>query len=421
MKKIFLILLVVGLFIFPLNLFADDIAEGEETEETEDDSFPEEKKGSHRMKDRTVEIGLANLDVGFSNDFLTLSQFFQDKVSINIDELEKGLNFRADIWISPLYFQYNNNDKWGFGLSTNVDILGIAGISGKMLTIDEARNEKSDIGGAIFAELGFHGFFSINKFKIKVKPALYFPIMYLKPDISYTYHVADDGTIVDFDYGMRIYTAGSFEGNFSLTTAPGIDLYAGVEFPLASEIGLSEILPFLDFDVGLDMYGLPLIPATMKDYMEISGQIGGDQPFNFFGGDTNWNNFMSGGDTVYGKDNSGKHILRPFKMVAWADWRPIFGFKIFSLKPALGFAVSPLYIQPVSLEAGVTARIDLLNIFIASLGINYFDRQWKNSIDLVLNLRAFELDLGVNFQSPDFAKSFSGGGLGVNFGLKFGW
>jgi len=42
-------------------------------------------------------------------------------------------------------------------------------------------------------------------------------------------------------------------------------------------------------------------------------------------------------------------------------------------------------------------------------------------LDFALNFRAFEIDFGVNMQSPRFTKSWLGGGFGAAFGLKFGW
>jgi hypothetical protein len=107
-------------------------------------------------------------------------------------------------------------------------------------------------------------------------------------------------------------------------------------------------------------------------------------------------------------------------MLFYAKYRPNES-QIFSLIPSLGFSISRLYAQLGSIEGGLSARCDLSNIFITTIGINYNDRRWKNSIDFVLNLRVFEFDLGISFQSSDFVKSFQGAGLGVAVGFKFGW
>jgi hypothetical protein len=108
-------------------------------------------------------------------------------------------------------------------------------------------------------------------------------------------------------------------------------------------------------------------------------------------------------------------------MLFYAKYQPFEATPWFSLIPSLGFSLNPLFAQLGSVEGGLSARINLSNLFIATIGINYNDRRWKNSIDLILNLRAFELDFGISFQSFDFAKSFQGAGFGVAIGLKFGW
>jgi hypothetical protein len=82
-----------------------------------------------------------------------------------------------------------------------------------------------------------------------------------------------------------------------------------------------------------------------------------------------------------------------------------------------------LYPRIAAVEGGLSARFDAntANVFITTPGINYNDRRWINSADFVLNLRAFEFDLGISFQSQSFVISWQGAGLGINIGLKFGW
>ena len=92
-----------------------------------------------------------------------------------------------------------------------------------------------------------------------------------------------------------------------------------------------------------------------------------------------------------------------------------------SVKPRLGFSINPVFASMASVEAGVKVSCDLKNIFIATLGFGYEDQMWKNGIDLSLNLRAFQLDLGIAMHSQSFLKSWQAAGVGVNVGLKFGW
>jgi len=437
MKKTLLILLI-SFVILPLSLYAqsDDVAwadeddiveEIEAIDDFEEEAPPKEKKprGPVLGIKRRVEVGFMDINVGFGNNFLTTEQIFKDKLVINLDDLSNGLNLNFGLALSPLYFNYiSKNEKWGFGISTKVEAIGALGISGNMLTFKEDENENSDIGGAAFAEIGLHGFFHVDKFKIKVKPALYYPIAYIDSDIKYTYkNTLNDSTAetrLKLGFDVSIYTIGSFEDGFGgVTATPGVDFYLGAEYPLSEALGLKEKFFFLDFDVGLDIVNLPMIPSSMSDYMQIKGKIGGDDPIDFIepGAMDDFADFEDG--VVWGNKKKDD-ILRPFKMVAWAHWRP-FGDRFVSFFPSLGFAVNPLYKEPGSIEAGIKARLDMIKFFIVTAGTVYEDRMWKNSIDLALDLRAFELDLGASLCAPDFAKSWTGGGFGAHLGFKFGW
>ena len=108
-------------------------------------------------------------------------------------------------------------------------------------------------------------------------------------------------------------------------------------------------------------------------------------------------------------------------MLFYGDYRP-FETRKLSLIPVMGFSINPLYVNKGAFEGGLGVRFDLGNIFITTLGIHYMDRMWKNSVDFTLfNLRAFQLDLGLVFQSQKFVESWRGAGFGANFGIKFGW
>lgn len=385
-----------------------------------------------RLKDRTIEIGLANLDLAVSNDFLSAQDIFQDQLVINLDDLKDGLKLDFNAAVEPIYFDYNNNDQWGFGLHTGVDAYGVIDLAGEMLTFAEAEDVKSQFIMSVFADVSVPVFFRIpvpfiEKIKFKVEPSLYYPVLYAKPSISYTYKnekgKTGEKTFLDLDMTARIYAAGPFfeGGSFDLTATPGFDWALGAEFAISEALGLNKI-PFLDFDIGVDFSGIPMIGATMTDYMEmVVGVGGGGKPLDIL-------NLTEGGsvdelvnikDPTYGQNKI--RVYRPFKALAWANWRPFSGAKFLTLTPAVGFSVNQLYDEEGSFEGGLKARLDFGNVFIVTAGIGYYDRFWKNSIDLALNLRAFELDIGASLRAPEFDESWTGSGFGLTLGLKFGW
>jgi len=468
------VLFFVCLLIIPTSLFAQDdeiawnIEDNKEVIYTPDEDvvwvFDDaeeevvvektiEKKGPFRVPDRKFEVGFLNSSFGFSNDYMTTFEIFREKILIDLDKLSGGLNVNANAALSPIYFNFNNN-LWGFGFSAGFDLFGAASLNGNMLSLHEANASESDAGAAAFTELKFNGFFTFEKFKIKVKPALYYPLLYAKPDkFSYTYKNINtngvDETYLIMELDMRVYTAYPIEDEFEISdisgnidkfsSKPGFDISIGAEYPLSETLGLTEKYDFLDFDVGIDFINIPLYPSEMEDYVRMIVNAGSDKPIDFFSGmfdedseEKDIEDYYSYKIDDYGKDK--RKVLRPFKMLISANWRPFNSpfnadsersSKIkrewLTFTPIFGFAVNPLYFQQVSFEGGIKTRFSLVNFFIATLGLGYYDRLWKNSIDFALNFRVFEVDLGASIQSSDFIKCWSGGGFGVTFGLKFGW
>ncbi|MDR2731095.1 MAG: hypothetical protein LBB81_09405 [Treponema sp.] len=378
------------------------------------------------VKSRTVEFGLAEVHAGFANNFISASKIFRETAVIDLDEFKNGFLFNLDVSASPITFNFNKNDIWGFGISTKTEASGIMELSGKMLNLQQIADEKSTIGGSIFAEARVGGFFTINKFKLKFKPALYYPLMVVVPDISYTFKDVDDKPFLSMDYNLTVWTVfpyDSFMDDINLTANPGVDFYFGLEYPLAKAIGLSDKIKILDFGLGLDLYNIPLVPSTLKNYMNISGHYGSDEPINIDILEFDFNSFLDSQFTMDSKTEYGtgnKPVFRPFKMLARADWRPL-GTELLTIYPSIGFSLNPYYLHLFSIESGIKARVNMLNFFLASVGIGYEDRLWKNSIDLAINLRAFELDMGIDMRSQKILRSWSAAGLGAFFGLKFGW
>jgi len=428
----------------------------EKENETVVEKKPKEK-GLFRIPNRNAETGILNLNLAASNDFISASEIFKEKVKIDIDKLSNGFNFNADIFLSPIFFNYNKKDKWGYGLSTGLDVFGNISLNGSMLTLSETEAANSDVVAGVFAEVNVHGFLTFQKFKITVKPAVYYPLLYAKSNkFSYTYEnkTADgvDETYLNMELDMRLYTPFPPDDDFDfkdilnifgaikdISAKPGVDFSVSAEYPLSDALGLTEKINFLDFDVGIDIINIPLYRAVMEDYIPITANLGSDEPIDIINDlfsedseDIDLDKYFnySKGDPAKDKIN----ISRPFKLLISVNWRP-FGSPIkkdsnesgklkrewLTFTPMFGFSINSLYNQPVSFEGGLKTRFSFINFFIAALNIGYYDRLWKNSLGLALNLRFFEIDLGAGMQSSDFLKSWSGGGFSASFGLKFGW
>jgi hypothetical protein len=437
MKKLLLAFaaLVIALSLWAQEYPADEIF-WEETEDgivmsDEDGDVPEDESegGSRRVKNRGFELGIVNLNVNLANSFMGVGEFFRETVSIDIENFEKGFRFGFGADVRPIFFNVNLQDRWGFGMDiARVTAYGNIDISGNLLRIKRTDGDNFGVGAAVFADVGFPAFFHVKDFKIKdfevkdlkikIRPAVFATIGYTVPDMRYTYKNRNDGSLIEIAYAVQVYTPFSLDENNPqgfTGSAIGVDLGAGREFQKYSWL-----------DLGVDITNIPLIPSKMSHYMRIKDKVfvdsskinltdlldGKDLPEDVLYLPENF-------DPVYGTKD--RLVLRPFKMVFRADYRPL-ETRLLSIIPTLGFSVNGLYVSPGSIEAGVKVRCDMENRFIVTLGLmNYEDRLWKNSIDLVLNLRAVEIDLGIAMQSQDFAKSWQAAGLSIDFGLKFGW
>ena len=401
-----------------------------ETQERENPCAPQPAQKKSGIKNRTFEISLANVSVNVTNDFITAKDFFQETAVINLDDFLNGFRLDIHLGIRPLSLNFNWKDKWGFGLDiAHIDVFGNMSLSENLMKIKEAKDDKFGIGGAAFADFAIPVFFHANDFRVKIRPAVYLPLFYTEPGIVFN----NSSTRLSVKYDMRIYSVinlndvmndtGSQQDTFSaenieniLKNNLGFDLGLGVEYPLYSWL-----------DLGVDIFNLPFAAARLNHYMRLHGEAffdsskidivdlieTGEIPDDAYG-------FPEEFEPEYLYDSNGKKLYRPFKMLFYANYRP-FDSRILTLIPSLGFSISNLYAEIGSIEAGLAARCNLGNIFITTLGTGYLDRSWKHSLDFIFNFRAFELDIGVSVQSPDFVKSFQGAGAGVNFGIKLGW
>ena len=413
-------------------------------------------KEPFRFKNRMVELSVVNVNLNVSNSFIAIGDVFEspfymlgnindikddpvlaykNPVVINLDDFFSGYKFILGTGIKPFSLNFNWKDKWGFGLDVaHISVTGNVALAEELLSLKEARNEKFNMGMAAYVDVGIPIFFHYDDFKIKIRPAVYMPLIYTRPTITYTYkkeyknpETGAEGSYLEVDYDMRVYSLVDMQQDDILQSLTD-EAWNIPRNNLGYDFGLSVEYPWsYNLDIGVDIVNIPVPYATarLNHYTQLSGSMMVDTSRldidEVMDGDISKHayNFKHNKQT-YGYNSAGQKVYRPFSMLFYADYRP-YDSRILSLIPSLGFSINSLYNEPGSVEGGLSARIDLANIFITTLGINYNDRAWKNSIDFVLNLRAFQLDLGLSSQAPTLVKSWQGAGVGVNFGMKFGW
>ena len=383
-----------------------------------DELFPNQ---GVRFKDRSFEIGF-NATSGFFNNTITAQKFLQERVVIDLDNLDGDLNIRTGIGVTPFYMNIRGKEGGGWGLSLNVNAYGSFGFSEKLLSFSEADKDKSDSGFAVFADATMDFIFKIKHFKVKLRPSVFLTAVYTQPEIVYTFDTTDILKL-NMTYDARVYTALDINDidniNFglnSLSATPGVDISIGIEYPLSRAIGLFKRLALFDFDVGIDILHIPIVASTMNHYIRMTGNFSleGNTVEDFFDIDTEGlsPSFSYGEEEIL--------IERPFRWILWADWR-FFGSNFFTLSPHIGLSINPLFLQPFSMEYGLKAKLDLANFIVITVGTRYEDRLWKTGAGLTFNLKIVELNIGADFSSAEFFNVLNVGGVGIHAGFRIGF
>jgi hypothetical protein len=383
---------------------------------------------------RVFEFGV-NSRAGFANSYIGVPDIFKKTIELDLTQEPKPLYFDlgADV---DFFININIKDKLGVGFFSGVEVLGQFSLSKdvqKFLQGNEiGKTYEGDIGtgGAIFLEAGAHGYFQVQKFRIAVRPAYYFPAAYMTPNAHYKLSTsASGGALADFEYDLALYTpfamGEDLDGltdmsNYSLdniTGRGGVDIVASVDYP---------ILPKLS--VGATITHIPIFPAKLVDKTVIKGgkQLSSDDLLNELIDGGNLEGLFQ--DKTVESSHDAIHIFRPFKLGVNAVYTP-FKSNIFSLSliPQIGYAYNVIYAKPHSFEGALKARMGLFNVirsnplFAFTLGSGYEDKIWKHGFDFGLNLRIMQFNLGLATQSEDFINSFKAGGVDVALGLRFGW
>jgi hypothetical protein len=378
---------------------------------------------------RFFELGF-NVGGGFANNYMGISDVFRKTIDVDLSKEPKDLyfDFNTDF---DFFINVNIKDRMGFGIFSGIDAVGQFSLPEdlqKFLLGNQLnKTYEGDIGtsGSVFMEAGAHGFFHVRKFRISVRPAYYFPLMYLKPNTHYKISTQGGTVDADFEYDLALYTPFALGEDLdslsmdninmsSINGRGGVDLALAVDYP---------ILPKLD--VGATFTHIPLFPAELTNYTTIRGHK------KVYSEDL-IQDIIDGKDLLEDITVNSSHgslqIFRPFKFGVNAVYTP-FKYKIFSLSviPQIGYAYNAIYVKPHSFEGVAKVRLGLFNIMRSNplLGFTfstgYEDKLWKHGIDFALNLRAMELDIGVATTSESFKQSFHAAGLDFNVGLIFGW
>jgi hypothetical protein len=379
------------------------------------------------IEPRVFEVGV-DADAGFANNFLAMKDIFTPgkAVEVNIDDLaEKYFSLNASAGARA--FVNVDFKKFQLGLSTGVEMASYGNISEdvtKLLANGNVNNRyvngEAVLGGSLFYDLTIGATLVLDKWKFGLAPAGYIPLLYVpKPSISMVLDTRDtsDAIFADVDVDMDVYSAFSLEtGSVEISEILGS---AGFDLSLSAEYALFPLL-----DLGATVEHIPLIPATLSNRMHLS--------INYdFEVENLLDQIMDGDVSALLDDNLNESssdyfdndtftAFRPLRANIYAYFKP-FESEFITLKPNLGFSALTVYgSDQFCFNAGVEAKLNLINLFVLSLDTGYVERLWRHKFKMAFNLHVIELNLGLGFQSQDFQDSFLIKGMAASLGLRLG-
>ncbi len=387
---------------------------------------------------RFFETGF-DLGVAASNNYIGLTDFFQETLVIDLDQIAADLSkpgFRlsggADAsWLMNLNLGKTLQMGVFFGLqgTTYGNVPGsLFELIAEGNTLDKAYTGDFLMWGDLNVELGAHVGTRIptpvGPITVDFKPVYYMPLIHIEdPKTTYLFETRSDGTVVaSLNATVPIYSVVSLEGIDSgidtnevisnLFSSGGLDL---------SVTGEYQLFPVLA--VGASLKQIPIVPARLSNRalmtatysVETQSVLDGISLGEEEEGEEETEMFTTTEESDFTYDSSNVSFVRPFKIGLHAGYTP-FG-KLLTVTPSLGLGVY----NSVFMECGLEGKLNLANILILSLGTQYEDLAWSQQLRMIFNLRVLELNLFVGAQSPSFLKSFTGAGLGAGLGVRMGF
>jgi hypothetical protein len=405
---------------------------------------------------RCVELGF-DADVSAANNYLGLFGFFNPERTIVIEPARLS---ESGLWLSgagrpEVFLNINFGEKFGLGFFAGLDAALYGNIPGDFFRFlaegnRDLREFTSDVsvGASVFVDAGLKTAFQFGKLKLGFVPTVYVPALYIPPpDIRYRVD-SREGIKADLSIDAAAYTALPLDG-FSFSSSGSKSKSKSKSGPPETKdrsvevsFGPEEILGALEFwgldfsldaeyalnprwDLGGSVRSIPLYPSTLRYgiscRMDYSMDPLGDKDINDLinGEGIELDDFEPEDPVVH--DDLAFRVFRPLRFDFYANFKPL-STKLIVLRPNIGFSALTVYgYDKACFNAGLEAQLNLKRVFSLSLATGYREKVWRHGLNLMLNLRVLELDLGVSLQSQDFAGSFRIQGAGAHAGVRLGF
>lgn len=397
---------------------------------------------------RIFEIKL-NVPVNVSNNTLTIADFLQEQVIIDLKELYNGMpkkGFDATIDVMPsAAITLDFKKGLHFGVSAGIDVFANAGISkdlfrfiakGNQLNEDFKVSVDSYADVFAFTQLDI-GFNLKEKFTILVQPALFASLAHAVTTDSYV--MAKSGENNSYNLIMK--------GNMDIySSVPLNEEFFGDSGAIVNKL-MNGLAPSLGFDLGgkvsykltdfLTLSGSVRVPIT-PSHLNTKTSISFDKDMTFSldslmnkkeeGSEEGGNSEGEGASEPQEVEETGTtsiftdpvsvlyKINRPMKFAISAEFSP-FSW-LMKYYGTLGVGIKHPFAQDRSeiyfyLDYLIGTKISLVNIISLYLSTERTDEIFKHKATLALNFRLVEIDAGIALESANLQTSFKGSGLGA--------
>lgn len=396
---------------------------------------------------RIFEIKL-NVPVNVSNNTLTIADFLQEQVIIDLKELYNGMpkkGFDATIDVMPsAAITLDFKKGLHFGVSAGIDVFANAGVSkdlfrfiakGNQLNEDFKVSVDSYADVFAFTQLDI-GFNLKEKFTILVQPSLFASLAHAVTTDSYV--MAKNGENNSYNLIMK--------GNMDIySSVPLNEEFFGDSGAMVNKL-MNGLAPSLGFDLGgkvsykltdfLTLSGSVRVPIT-PSHLNTKTSISFDKDMTFSldslmnkkeegseeGGNSEGEGASepevteTGSTSIFSEPVSVQYYInRPMKFAVSAEFSPFswlmkyYGTLGIGIKHPFAESRSESYFY---LDYLIGTKISLVNIISLYLSTERTDEIFKHKATLALNFRLVEIDAGIALESANLQTSFKGSGLGA--------
>jgi hypothetical protein len=260
-----------------------------------------------------------------------------------------------------------------------------------------------------------------DRLYVRAAPSLFFTLLYMKQNaVSLKSYSAENEYGLAGEGIMKLYSAWDLDRDINPFASPGLDLTLEACYAL---------LPFLD--TGLSVSHIPVMPSTLNHGKSIDASSitmtvktpgtedellevirNPDSAVNINIPDTE--------DLLKDSDDENKKVTRPTRFDFFALLKP-FKSPLLVVRPNVGFTMNSV-IAPMLFNWGVDLQFNAPLIFSVFAGTGLTENIWAQRAGIMLDFRAFEVDIGAALTGKTFMDCFSAQkGLSLGIGLKLGF